>query len=329
VPVYIRKREMLKIALAGLGGIGQVHLSTYQHLEDCEVAAVCDPSEAGQERAKAKGIPCYGDLPSLLKAHIVDVVDVCVPSFLHRDRVMEALAQGLPVICEKPLALNGAHVREMYALAEQKGLPLFVGHVLQFYPASRALHAMVEDGRFGRALDAVFLRLSACPKWAGGGWLFDKAKSGLLPFDLHIHDLDLIISLFGKPERYEVFSGGREGLGYREQYRFLYQYKNLNVCAEAAWYNGNIPFTASWRVYFERAVVIYDGNKLTAYKDEGPPEEFDIEERIKIPTGINLPPTGVFYDELGFFLDRIQAGDKTPYRRDEIIALIDILESIV
>jgi predicted dehydrogenase len=319
---------MLKIGLVGLGGIGQVHLATYQHLEDCTVTAVCDPSQAGQKRAQERGIPCYETLEALLNAGTVDVVDVCVPSFLHRDCVMEALSRGIPVICEKPLALNGAHVREMYALAEQKGAPLFVGHVLQFQPASRALHAMVEDGRFGRALDAVFLRLSACPKWAGDGWLFDKAKSGLLPFDLHIHDLDLIISLFGKPENYEVFSGGREGIGYREYYRFLYRYPGLNVCAEAAWYHADIPFTASWRVYFEKAVVHYDGNKLIAYKNDEPPEEFAIKEKIKIPTGINLPPSGIFSEELGLFLNRIRAGDKTPYRRDEIIALIDILENI-
>jgi predicted dehydrogenase len=320
---------MLKIGLAGLGGIGQVHFSTYQHLEGCKVTAVCDPSEAGREWAKARGIPCYENLGALLKAGSIDVVDVCVPSFLHRDCVVEALTQGLPVICEKPLALSGAQAREMYALAEQKGVPLFAGQVLQFYPASKALHAMVEDRRFGKALDAVFLRLSACPKWAGDGWLFDKAKSGLLPFDLHIHDLDLIISLFGKPENYEVFSGGREGTGCREYYRFLYHYPGLNVCAEAAWYHADIPFTASWRVYFENAVVLCDGNKLIAYKHEEPPEEFDIEEKIKIPTGINLPPTGVFYEELGLFLNRIRAGDKTLYRRDEITSLIDILENII
>ena len=116
----LRKTEVLKIGLAGLGGIGQVHLSTYGHLEDCEVAAVCDPSEAGRKRAEEKGIPCYGDLGSLLDARTVDLVDVCVPSFLHRDCVMEALERGLPVICEKPLALRGDHVREMYALAEKK-----------------------------------------------------------------------------------------------------------------------------------------------------------------------------------------------------------------
>jgi predicted dehydrogenase len=320
---------MLKIGLVGLGGIGQVHLSNYQHLEDCKVAAVCDPSEAGRERARAKGIPAYETLGALLDAEAVDLVDVCVPSFLHRDCAVQALSQGLPVICEKPLALKGAHARELYDLAERKGVPLFVGHIAQFQPASKTLHALVKDRRFGRPLDAVFLRLSARPHWSGDGWLFDKAKSGLLPFDLHIHDLDLIISLFGKPESYEIVSGGRDGIGYREYYRFLYRYPGLNVCAEAAWYNGDIPFTATWRVYFEKAVVWYDGNRLIAYKNEGPPEEFDIEEQIKIPTGINLPPTGTFYEELGIFLSRIRGGDKTLYRREDICALIDILENIV
>jgi predicted dehydrogenase len=279
-------------------------------------------------------------MAEMLSEAAPDVVDVCTPSFLHRECVLEALERGRHVICEKPLALKGADVREMYALAERKGRELFVGHVLQFSPAAKLLHTLVEGGEYGKPLDAVFLRLSACPKWAEGGWLFDKDKSGLLPFDLHIHDLDLIISLFGIPKDYEVFSGGRKDLGYKEYYRFLYRYENsdstnLNVCAEAAWYNGDIPFTATWRVYFEKAVLIFDGVNATAYSFDHPPRQFDLEEKIKIPTGINLPPTGMFYEELGFFLNRIREsppgklpGVKVPYRKDEIIALIDILENI-
>ena len=257
-----------------------------------------------------------------------DVVDICTPSFLHHDAAMEALQSGRHVICEKPLALTSADAREMYETAEQKGVQLLVGHVLQFYPASKILHSIVKDGRYGKALDANFTRLSACPRWAAEGWLLDKNKSGLLPFDLHIHDLDLMISLFGKPESRQAVSGGREGIGYEEYYRVLYRYPKLNVCCEAAWYNADFPFTASWRVYFEKAVLVCDGGKLTAYSFDGPPKEFDIEEKIKIPTGINLPPTGVFYEELTFFLNRIRSGEKEQFRRDEIIALIEILEEL-
>jgi predicted dehydrogenase len=319
---------MVKIALVGFGGIGHVHFSNYGHMEGCKVTAVCDPSAAGQKAAAEKGIPCYADIGSMLQEAQFDVADVCTPTFLHYPAVMEALRNGKHVICEKPLALKSDEVREMYALAEQKGAQLLVGHVLQFYPASKILHAVVEDGRYGRPLDAVFQRLSACPRWASGAWLLDKDKSGLLPFDLHIHDLDLMISLFGKPERWDIAAGGREDTPYNEYYRVMYRYPKLNVCCEAAWYNADFPFTAAWRVYFERAVLSCEGGKLIAYGHGEPPKEFDIEEKIKIPTGINLPPTGVFYEELSFFLNRVQSGEKEQYRRDEIIALIEILEDI-
>ena len=319
---------MLTIGLAGFGGIGKVHYSNYKHIADCKVVAACDPSAQGQKTAEENGVPFFTELRDMIAQAKPDVVDVCVPSFLHYNLVMEALGSGRHMICEKPLALKSSDAKEMYALAEKQGVQLLVGHVLQFFPVSKILHEIVKDGPYGKALDAVFLRLSACPRWAQDGWLLDKNKSGLLPFDLHIHDLDLMISLFGKPESYETASGGREGVGYEEYYRVLYRYPKLNVCCEAAWYNADIPFTATWRVYFEKAVVICEAGKLTAYSFDAAPKEFDIEEKIKIPTGINIPPTGVFYEELSFFLDRIKSGVKDQYRKDEIISLIGILEDI-
>ena len=318
----------MTIGLVGFGGIGRVHFSNYEHIADCKVIAICDPSSGARQAAEEKGVPCYENLNAMLAKENPDVVDICVPTFMHYPMVMEALLDGRHVICEKPLALNSSHAGEMYALAEQRGLQLLVGHVLQFYPASKMLHEIVRDGRFGKPLDAVFLRLSACPRWASEGWLLDKAKSGLLPFDLHIHDLDLMVSLFGKPEGYEAFSGGRESAAYKEYYRIFYRYPNLSVCCEAAWYNADLPFTASWRVYFEKAVLICENGKLLSYSFDGPPIEFDIEEKLKIPTGINLPPTGVFYEELSFFLDRIKSGEKDQYRKDEVIGVLTILEEI-
>jgi predicted dehydrogenase len=319
---------MLTIGLAGFGGIGKVHFSNYKHIPDCKVIAACDPSSQGRKAAEENGVPCYSDFWDMLDKVHPDVVDICTPSFTHHALTMEALKNGKHVICEKPLALKSSDVREMYALAERQGLQLLVGHVVQFYPASKILHEIVKDRRYGKALDAVFLRLSACPRWSRDGWLLDKDKSGLLPFDLHIHDLDLMISLFGKPESYKIVCGGREEAGYEEYYRILYRYPQLNVCCEASWYNADIPFTATWRVYFEKAVLICEGGKLTAYSFDERPKEFDLEEKVKISTGINLPSSGVFYEELSFFLDRIRTAAKDQYRKDNIIALIEILEDL-
>ena len=83
-------------------------------------------------------------------------------------------------------------------------MQLYVAQVLQFTREVETLHQVMEDERYGKPLDACFERLSARPGWVQGSWLFQKEKSGLLPFDLHIHDLDMMVSIFGEPRSMAV-----------------------------------------------------------------------------------------------------------------------------
>ncbi len=320
---------MIRIGIVGAGGMGTVHRSNYEYMEGCRVAAVVGKTKQDEERAAAWGLPLYGEIDEMLDREEIDVVDVCTPTFLHKEHVLKALERGKHVITEKPIALRVSDAKEMFDLAREKGVQLLVGQVLRFYKESRILKELVEDRRYGRVLDATFERLSACPRWAQGGWLFDKTKSGHLPFDLHIHDLDLMVSLFGKPETYSFTSCGGSERDYKEQYRFFYGYKDFNVVAEAAWFNADIPFTARWRVYFENAVVINDGSSLTAYQFDREPLVFDTEEKIKIPTGINVPPTGVYLEELEHFMDCIRNNRPSELvKEDGIMTVIEILEQI-
>lgn len=94
----------------------------------------------------------------------------------------------------------------MYEAADRAGVQLYVAQVLQFTREVETLHQVMEDGRYGKPLDACFERLSARPGWVQGSWLFQKEKSGLLPFDLHIHDLDMMVSIFGEPRSMEYTS---------------------------------------------------------------------------------------------------------------------------
>lgn len=319
---------MLKIGLVGAGGMGTVHLSNYAHIEGCKVVAVCDSSPAAKEQAEQLGIALYTELSTMLHEQELDIVDVCTPTFLHKEHVTQALEAGKHVICEKPLALHVSDAAAMMDLAEQKGVRLFVGQVLQFSREAQVLREIVRSGRYGKVLDASFLRLSACPRWVKNGWLFDKERSGLLPFDLHIHDLDLIVSLFGAPQTVWHTSCGGEGKGYKEHYRFCYGYGDKNVMAEAGWLNAEIPFTTTWRVYFENAMVTNKNSVITAYQFDHEPYVFDTEETLKIPTGINLPPTGMFHRELSDFLEKIRAGGAGCDRREELLTVIRILEDI-
>ena len=58
------------------------------------------------------------------------------------------------------------------------------------------------------------------------------------------------------------------------------------------------------------------------------PVVFDTEEAVKIPTGINVPPTGWYYAELGHFLSCIRAGKPSPLvPRERILAVLGLLET--
>lgn len=320
---------MVRIGIVGAGGMGTVHHSNYAHVDGCQVVAVVGKSEQEQERAKEWGLPLYDSISEMVENESIDLVDICTPTFLHKQLVMESLGLGKHTITEKPAALHKHDAEEMFDLAVQKGVQLYVAQVMQFTREIGVLRDLVQSREYGAVLDASFERLSACPRWAQDGWLFDREKSGLLPFDLHIHDLDVIVSLFGKPDDVSFTCCAGQGKNYPEHYRFQYRFGKLNVCAEAAWFNADIPFTARWRVYFENAVVVNDGVHVTAYQFDQEPRVFDTEDKIKIPTGINVPPTGWYYSELSHFIRCAEQGVPSPLvSREQIITVIELLEAI-
>lgn len=320
--------DTLKIGLVGTGGMGQVHYANWKAVEGAEVTAVCGTSEGAKAAAEQWGIPCYGTIAEMAASGI-NVVDICTPTYLHHDFVMESLTLGLDTICEKPIALSYQDAKQMLDTAEQHSCHLYIGQVLQFTKEIQILHRLVKSGEYGKVLDASFERLSAVPRWAKGGWLFDREKSGLLPYDLHIHDLDVIVSLFDKPEGFNVSTSRGQGRSYAEQLRIDYNYGDKHVLAEAAWYHADSPWTARWRVYFENALVVNDGTTLTAYPYDAPPVVFDTKDEVEISTGINVPPCGWFYNELTHFASCIRAHAPSELvSREQLLTVMEILEEV-
>jgi predicted dehydrogenase len=321
--------DMIKIGLAGAGGMGTVHRTSFSYIDGAEVVAVAGTSEQDAARASEWGLPMFRSISDMLASEDVDIVDICTPTYLHADGVWEAVSFGKSVITEKPMALSLRDAKAAYDAADRAGALIYVAHVLQFYRQSEVLRELVKSGEYGKPLDGYFIRLSACPKWALDGWLFDEKKSGLVPYDLHIHDLDLIVSMFGRPKDFSFTSCGRPGLKYREHYRFNYAYDGFNTAAEAGWLNADIPFTAEWRVCFENAVVTNDGGTVTAYKFGEPPRVFDTEEKIKIPTGINVPPTGTYLSELSHFLECWRKKEPSPrVPEEQVLTVLELLENM-
>lgn len=319
--------KTLKIGIVGSGGMGRCHFANWKAIAGTEVGALCGNSPGAQAAAKDWGLPLYPSITAM--APHVDVVDICTPTFLHHDMVLESLSLGKDTVCEKPIALSTADAREMLDAAEANGCHLYIAQVLQFTKEIQVLHKLVETEEYGKVLDACFERLSACPRWAAGGWLFDKDKSGLLPYDLHIHDLDVIVSLFGKPRGFVYNTAQGRGKPYPEHMRINYDYGSFHVMGEAAWYNADSPWTARWRVYFEDALVVNDEHGMIAYPFDKPPRVFDTKDEVEISTGINVPPCGWYYNELSHFAACIRAGIPSPrVSRDQLLTVMEILEQI-
>ena len=320
--------KTLKIGIVGGGGMGKVHYANWKAIEGAEVVALCESAPTGPATAAEWGVPLFTSITDMVNAGL-DVVDICTPTFLHHDMAMEALNLGVDTICEKPIALNYADAKEMLDTADAKGCRLYIAQVLQYTKEIQALHKLVETEEYGKVLDATFERLSACPRWAAGGWLFDKTKSGLLPFDLHIHDLDVIVSLFGKPKSFVTNSVQGRDKTYPEHLRINYDYGDFHVNAEAAWYNADSPWTARWRVYFENAVVINDANGMIAYQFDKEPRVFNTKDEVEISTGINVPPCGWYYNELKAFAQYIRDGVPAPeVSREQLLTVMEILEEV-
>ncbi len=320
---------MLRVGLVGLGGMGTVHYNNYLHMEEARVVAAVGKTDQDAQRAKAYGVPLYEQIPDMLAQESIDLLDVCTPTFLHKEQVMAGLSQKKHVITEKPIALTLRDAQDMYAIAQEQGVQLYVAQVLQFAPEVELLHQLVKNHAYGRPLDGCFERLSACPQWNQGSWLLNRTLSGGIPFDLHIHDLDLIVSLFGNPKGLRYTSCGGKDKAYQEQYRFTYDFEDLHVSAEAAWFNAPIPFTARWRVYFENGILMYDGQTIMGYRMGEEPHVYEVQDKVRIPTGINLPPTGSFLRELTHFVDcaiHNRPSDKVP--KEQVLAVISLLEGI-
>ena len=143
--------------------------------------------------------------------------------------------------------------------------------------------------------------------WAPGWW----EVSGGAAQDLHIHDIDYVLSLFGEPK---AFYSVKNTLSEKNSYvNTLMQYENHVVTVEGTWdLPGSHPFEATFRVVFEQAVVENAGGKFMLYTTEGA-GEIVIEKKLLEggeSVGGNISDLGGYYNELAYFCERAGKGEK-------------------
>ncbi|HET9095592.1 MAG TPA: Gfo/Idh/MocA family oxidoreductase [Candidatus Baltobacteraceae bacterium] len=126
------------------------------------LSAVCDTDlrALNDVRSKYAGTALFCDANAMLENGKLDAVVIAAPAPAHASLALKAIAAGKHVFVEKPLALNIQDAQRVVEAAEGAGLTLFVGHVLLYHPAVRALLECVNQGRIGRVRHLRSRRLS-------------------------------------------------------------------------------------------------------------------------------------------------------------------------
>lgn len=181
--------------------MGASHAASYRALSDrVRVKTVCARSAArGRELAESLGAEFVGDLDRAISGPGIDAVDICLPTYLHREAAEKAFGAGRDVFLEKPIALNMTDADAIVGAAEASGRILMVGLALRFWPEYVELHRLVAAGELGRPRLVSVHRLSPPANW--NEWMANEAMSGGVAVDLLVHDLDQVNWLLGRPLR--------------------------------------------------------------------------------------------------------------------------------
>ncbi len=139
----------VRIGVAGAGKWGMNVVRSCAKLG--VLAAVCDADLHPLEevRTKYEGVRVYCDYETMLKLADLDAVAIAAPAQAHADMARAAIAAGLDVLVEKPLALTVPDAQSIVDAARARGRKLAVGHVLLYHPLVRAMLEAIGAGRIG------------------------------------------------------------------------------------------------------------------------------------------------------------------------------------
>ncbi len=139
----------LKVGVIGAGAWGRNHVRTLAGLPEVELAAVADLNEGVRERtARAyPGTLVTDSVDRLLSA--VDAVVVASTARTHAALALQAIRAGKTVLVEKPFALGVADAEAVAAEGARLGVPVLVGHLLEFHPVVDRLRSMIVTGALG------------------------------------------------------------------------------------------------------------------------------------------------------------------------------------
>jgi predicted dehydrogenase len=197
----------MKVGLLGTG-FGIAHAGIYhRHPEVSEVVVFGRTPAKLRRFADNFGFATTTDVANVYDDPAVDLVDVCLPTGLHAEHVLRALAAGKHVLCELPLATTLDDARRVVDAQAASDRQVFVDMFGRFDPATEFLHAAIAEGRYG-PLKTLAIETRTALLWEGYQLGLDS-----IAMDVLHSSLDSIASALGRPESMTVVGVGKDAGG--------------------------------------------------------------------------------------------------------------------
>lgn len=174
----------LRVAVIGVGHLGQHHARILAAMDGVDLVAVVDKkADRAKEIAEKYGTAALSDASEVINR--VDAVSIATPTVTHVEIALPFVEAGVAVLVEKPLAAGLQEADRLLAAAEKRGTILATGHTERFNPAVAVALPLVASPRF-----IEIHRLGTFP---------ERSLDIDVVFDLMIHDLDLLLAVVRSP----------------------------------------------------------------------------------------------------------------------------------
>jgi predicted dehydrogenase len=202
--------KKMNVAIIGCQFMGKAHSSGWGRTSrffDTAIEPVlkvaCDirPEQVREFAARWGWESTETDWRAVVERKDVDIVDICVPTFLHHEIAIAAAQAGKHIFCEKPIAVNCEAARKMLQAARQAGIVHYVNHNYRRCPAVALARQFIDEGKLGRIFHwrGAYLQSWIIDPAFPLTWHLKKETAGAGPhFDLNSHSVDLARFLVGE-----------------------------------------------------------------------------------------------------------------------------------
>lgn len=268
--------ENVRVGVIGIGGMGGAHLRYMSSVEGAVLTAVCDIDPAVVNRVSQQyQVPGYKCHKELLDSGKCDMVLIATPHYDHPPITRDALAKGLHVLCEKPIAVDVKEARltnELY-LSKYSHLKFGVMFQQRTNPALKKVRELITEGELGELFRMTWIVTDWFRTWtyyASGGWRATWAgEGGGVILNQCPHNLDLVQWLAGgmMPRRVTAVAtiAKRHPIEVEDEMNAILEYDD-GMVGHFITTTGEAPGTNRLEFAGDRGKLILENNQIKFYR---------------------------------------------------------------